>query len=114
MSTTTKDTHRESHTHTRSINFEGHEPEAYTGYTHKGKQWIPSHAWAEWSHGQPIEQITVTGHILKKDGTPGAQRGDQRYATPASRTWDTKYGRKAPDWLLELFADSQHTTEATK
>jgi hypothetical protein len=107
----TRDSPREVHTHSRSIDFEGREPEAYNGYTHHGKLWIPTHAYAEWRHGQPIEQISVNGNILKKDGTPGQNRGTQRYCTPAHQSWDTKYGHNAPAWLLELFADSAHTTQ---
>lgn len=106
----TKDGLIETHVHSRSIAFEGREPELYTGYTHKGKQWIPSHAYAEWRHGKAIEQINVSGPLLKKDGTRSVNTGRQRYCTPAHMNWGTKYGRNAPAWLLELFADSPLTT----
>jgi hypothetical protein len=109
----TRDSAREVHTHSRSIAFEGHEPEEYNGFSHNGKLWIPAQAYAEWQHGKPIQQITVQGNILKKDGTPGQSRGRQRYATPASRSWDTPFGTNAPEWLLELFADSVHTAPST-
>ena len=99
----------ETHYHQRRIEFDGAEPEAYESYTHKGKQWVPDTAHARWTHGRPIEQITLHGYILKKDGTPGVNRGEIRYATPDSRGWDSQWDSNAPQWLLELFADSPHT-----
>lgn len=106
----TKDTFREVHTHTRGIHFEGREPELVTGYSFRGKQWIPEYAEASWKHGDAIKTITMWGQVLKKDGTPGANKVEATYATPAHNGWDSRWNTNAPEWLLELFADSPHTT----
>lgn len=105
----------ETHMHSRTINFEGAQAEPfepYLGYRGKGKQWVPNRAFAKWVHGRPIQRITVSGYLVKQDGTPGKNRGDTSYDTPASNAWSTRWGTNAPQWLLDLFADSPHTSPA--
>jgi hypothetical protein len=99
----------ETHEHRRGIGFEGAEPEPYDGYTHKGKMWLPDFAFAQWVHGKPIEEISLRGSILKQDGTPSQHRGDITYQTVDYR-WFSSRSRLAPQWLLDLFADSPHTS----
>lgn len=107
----TQDTPTETRKHARRIRFEGRPAEPIpTSYTpHKGKRWVPDYAHAEWDHGKPIKKITLRGQILKLDGTPGRNRADAIFVTP-SNTALRGVHPDAPAWLLELFADSPHTT----
>lgn len=110
--TPTEDKCIETHYYQRRIEFDGAAVESVTGYSHKGKQWIPDTAHARWQHGAPITEIAVYGAILKKDGTIGQQRTEARYVTPAHNGWGTRWNTNAPEWLTELFADSNHTGAA--
>jgi hypothetical protein len=107
--TPTEDSLAEVHTYTRRIRFDGAEATAITGYSHRGKHFIPDFAIAKWEYGKPIHRIDVIGNVLKKDGTPGQNRAEVRYETPASISWNTPFGTNAPEWLIELFADSKPT-----
>lgn len=102
----TEDRLIETRYYQRSIQFECREPETYVSHNHKGKQWVPDIAYARWNHGAPITRVTLGGYILKKDGTPGQNRANIRYETPASRSWNSQWGTDAPQWVLDLFADS--------
>jgi hypothetical protein len=115
MITITEDEPYTVHYHTRTIEFDGAAPVLLERrYSHGGKEFMPDRAFAKWSHGDAIDQINVSGYVLKKDRTSGQQRADLSYLTPANRLYE-KYGYpSAPEWLLELFAASPHTTEATK
>jgi len=103
--TVTEDRLGEVHTHSRRINFDGAAPILLERrYSHGGKEFIPDEARAGWTHGEPIQQITVEGYVLKKDRTTGQNRAELRYETPASMNYGKPYGYDpAPDWLLELF-----------
>jgi hypothetical protein len=100
----------EIHQYRRGVEFEGAAPEVYHGDTHRGKRWIPDYAYAQWNHGEPIEEISVRGAILKQDGTPGQHRGDITYYTPACAWWARSF-RRAPQWVLDLFADSPNASD---
>ena len=103
------DTTLETHYHQRTITFDGAEVEAFRGYTNEGKPWRPDRAEAKWRHGEPIMEVLVSGHFLKKDGTPSVNRGNRRYLTPASSYWYPREpGRQLPPYLYYLFADSPH------
>jgi hypothetical protein len=104
----TEDSSSEVHYHTRRVHFEGAPAEPYVGFIHKGKLWVPDTASARWDHEQPIQKITVSGPILKKDGTPSQNRGKREYLTPADPMWaraaaEGGWYAQAPAWLLELF-----------
>lgn len=110
----TTDTPAETRKHARRVAFEGRPAEPFvTQYSaYKGKHWIPDHAHASWDHGQPITKISLRGHLLKRDGTPSESRADSTYVTPANKIYGTGHRLypDAPAWLLDLFADSPHTT----
>ena len=107
MSITIKaDRRGEVHRHSRNIEFEGVPAQPHSGYSHRGKQFIPVAAGAGWDHGKPIEKITVQGPLVKKDGTPGDTVVSTKYITPANRWWgqgQSYTGPDAPAWLLDLF-----------
>ena len=117
MSITIKeDRSGEVHKHNRRIEFDGAEPLVLGrgSYTHRGKQFIPVAARAAWDHGRPIEQIELSGPILKKNGKPGEYIASVTYKTPANRWWDrgeTWTDPPAPAWLLELFGIEDVPTE---
>lgn len=99
------------HYHTRTIEFEGAAPILLERrYSHGGQTFVPDRAFAKWQHGHPFDQIKVAGFVLKKDGTPSKNRADLSYLTPANRLYQKFDHPSAPEWLLELFADSPHTT----
>jgi hypothetical protein len=99
------------HYHTRTIDFGNAAPILLDRrYSHGGKEFLPDRAFAKWTHGGAIDQIKVSGYVLKKDRTTGQQRATLDYITPAHHAWGTRFATPAPDWLLELFADSPHTT----
>jgi hypothetical protein len=101
----------ETHYYRRGIELEGAEPQDVRGYTHQGKKFLPDYAYARWEHGEPVKRISLRGHVLKKDGTPGKDRTDVSYETPASKLCGVGGYPSAPQWLLELFADSPHTAK---
>lgn len=78
-------------------------------YSHGGKEFLPDSASTKWGHDEGLTYIDLGGYVLKKDRTTGQQRAVTRYVTPASNSWDTRWGTNAPAWLLELF-----DIEATK
>ena len=107
----TEDKLIETHNYARHIDIEGVAPILLERrYSHGGKEFLPDCATAKWSHGEPIRRITLSGYVLKKDRTTGQQRTEMNYDTPASPSWGKSYGDNAPQWLLDLFADSPHTT----
>jgi hypothetical protein len=99
----TEDRTREVRYYQRTVEFTGRPAEDYVGYVNKGKQWIPSRAYAKYNHGEPITDIKVSGPLAKKDGTPSVVEVDVRYITPAHRGWGHPFDHRAPEWLLELF-----------
>ena len=103
--TIAKDSTEEVHKYTRRIEFDDAAPILLERrYSHGGKEFIPDEASAGWNHGEPIQDITVEGYVLKKDRTPGQQRAQLRYETPASSNYGKQWGwDPAPEWLLELF-----------
>jgi len=74
-------------------------------YSHGGKEMLPTIAKAKWSHGNPIEHITVVGPVLRKDRSAGQQLTELEYITPAHSRWGmgAAYYVEAPTWLLEAF-----------
>ena len=100
----TKRTEHEVHTHALYLEFEGAEPMAWSGFTHKGKSVVPVRAKAAYRHGEPIEQITLTVKVCKKGGTVGNIETKERFETPHSKVgWNSKWSINAPAWLLEIF-----------
>jgi len=98
------------HYHQRTIAFENVAPILLERrYSHGGKEFLPDRAFAKWQHGKPIAQINVSGYVLKKDRSTGQQRASLDYLTPANRLYEKYDYPSAPEWLLELFADSPHT-----
>lgn len=106
----TEDNHTEVHTHSRRIEFENAAPVLLERrYSHGGKEFLPDSAAAKWNHGESIDSITVYGAVLKKDRTTGQQRSSLNYLTPSAKAYGKYDYPSAPEWLLELFADSRHT-----
>lgn len=107
----TKDKPHTTHVHKRTIEFEGAEPILLERrYSHGGKEFLPDGATAQWNHGEPIKRIVLEGGVLNKARTTGKLRTTVNYVTPDSKSWDSAYTINAPQWLLDLFADSSHTT----
>lgn len=113
----TKDTTEETRYYRRGIELEEVEPQTvasgFSHISHKGKSFLPDYAFARWDHGQPIEKISLRGHVLRKDGTPGRDRVDVDYITPADHLHGKGFGYpEAPNWLLVMFEDSPNTGQA--
>jgi hypothetical protein len=77
------------------------------GFSHKGKTFRPTSAGATWDHDGKPDSINLRGPVLKKDGTAGANHACLTFVTPASHWYNRAHDEaKAPEWLLELFADA--------
>ena len=103
----------ETHYYQRSISIENVAPILLERqYSHGGKEFLPDIAHARWNHGEPIKHITLGGYVLKKDRTTGQSRAKMDYITPEHKMWarHSDYYTPAPEWLLDLFADSPNTT----
>ena len=106
--TITEDRLSETHFHTRTLRLVHMDALPTAGWSYKGKQYVPEWAVAQWKHGEPIKSIKVSGSVLKKDGTPGENSTSIEYTTPDHKGW--RLDGEAPQWLLDLFADSPYTT----
>lgn len=100
---------REDHTYTRFIEFSGVEPILLeSGHSYGGRLFLPDYATATWNHGSEPGKITVSGCVLKKDGTPGQVRTSVKYSCyweepPVTHMWSYP---PAPRWLLDLFGNT--------
>lgn len=94
----------ERHQYGRMIRVAGSDPIPCTSFTNKGKQYIPELLVLNWKGTSAPEVVTVSGPVLKKDGTPGQNTHRQTYWLPGNE-YAEKYGEPdnvAPMWMQEL------------
>lgn len=87
--------------HTRRIAIEGVAAQPVAGYSFKGKEYLPVSIHLSWANDDEPDRVTVSGPVLKKDGTPGRQYADCDY-TLTGRAWDSR--PDAPDWLRRILS----------
>lgn len=94
----TKDVTRTSYF--RGIYVEDVPQKPVVGYSHQGKEYLPSHISIKWTDVNDPFEVQVSGPLLKKDGTLSERAVKCRYAINAKDA--CRSVPYAPDWLLEL------------
>lgn len=85
-----------------SLDVTGAEPMKRAAQYHRSKevQFLPDHVSVRVSNGE-FGSVSISGPVLKKDGTPGQARRD-------SESWysEVSFRMQAPEWLIQVVAEA--------